>query len=139
MMTLPNWMRSALYATAAMNIVGATMFLPPAGALRELAGMPNVDHPLYMLTTAMFVLLFGIGYLWTVLANRGDHVFITLAATGKLTFFALVLWLWTDGALPARAVLFGTGDLIFGVMFAKWLYDIQGVVPVGAPGVRVRA
>jgi hypothetical protein len=36
-MTLPAWMRKALFATAAMNLLAAPGFLRGAAAVRELA------------------------------------------------------------------------------------------------------
>ena len=70
---LPAWMRRALYATAAMNVVGAIGFLPPAHALRALAGLPEADHPLYLATVSMFVLLFGLAYLSLAVSGRPDR------------------------------------------------------------------
>jgi hypothetical protein len=45
-----------------------------------------------------------------------------VAATGKLSFFALLVWFSATGALPLRAALAGAGDLVFGVMFLVWLF-----------------
>ena len=129
MTTLPTWMRRALFATAGMNIVGAALFAPPARALRALAGFPQGEHPLYLATVSMFVLLFGLGYLWAAAAGRADRLFITLAAVGKLSFFALLVWFWAFGALPVRAPLVGTGDLVFGILFVVWLYGTRAEVP----------
>src|SRR2546425_4289003 len=82
-------MRGALFATAGMNIGGAALFAPPARALRAIAGFPPGEHPLYLATVTMFVLLFGLGYLWAAAAGRAERLFITIAAVGKLSFFAL--------------------------------------------------
>ena len=129
MTTLPTWMRRALFATAGMNIGGAALFAPPARALRAVAGFPPGEHPLYLATVTMFVLLFGLGYLWTAAAGRADRLFITVAAVGKLSFFALLVWFWAVGALSARAPLVGTGDLVFGILFVVWLYGTRAGVP----------
>jgi len=127
--TLPTWMRRALFATAGMNVVGAALFAPPARALRVVAGLPQGEHPLYLATVSMFVLLFGLGYLWAAAAGRADRLFVTLAAVGKLSFFALLAWFWAVGALSARAPLVGTGDLVFGILFVVWLYGTRAGVP----------
>src|SRR5947209_3093049 len=63
-------MRGALFATAGMNIGGAALFAPPARALRAVAGFPPGEHPLYLATVTMFVLLFGLGYLWAAAPAR---------------------------------------------------------------------
>src|SRR3989442_12481678 len=122
-------MRRALFATAGMNIVGAALFAPPARALRAVAGLPQGEHPLYLATVSMFVLLFGLAYLCAAAAGRADRLFITIAAVGKLSFFALLVWFWAFGALPVRAPLVGTGDLVFGFLFVVWLYGTRAEVP----------
>ena len=121
MIPLPTWMRRALFATAAMNILAATAFVPAAASLRTLAGLPAGGHPLYLLTVGMFVLLFGLAYLWTAVKGRAEPLFIAMAAAGKLSFFALLVGFWAAGELPGRAPLAGTADLIFGVLFSVWL------------------
>jgi hypothetical protein len=121
MIPLPTWMRRALYATAGMNILAAVAFVPAAESLRALAGLPVGSHPLYLATVGMFVGLFGLAYLWTAVAGRADRLFIAIAAAGKLSFFALLVSFWAIGDLPMRAVVAGTGDLIFGAMFLAWL------------------
>ena len=129
MTTLPTWMRGALFATAGMNIVGTALFAPSARVLRAVAGLPEGEHPLYLATVSMFVLLFGLAYLWAAAAGRAERLFITVAAVGKLSFFALLVWFWAVGALPVRAPLVGTGDLIFGILFLAWLYGTRAEVP----------
>ncbi|MEW6737808.1 MAG: hypothetical protein AB1489_41390, partial [Acidobacteriota bacterium] len=128
MITLPTWMRNALFATAAMNIFAAIGFFPSVHTVRAVVGMPEGEHPFYLATVSLFVLLFGLGYLWTAIASRADRFFITLATAGKLSFFMLVVWFWITSSLPLRAVLAGSGDLIFGLLFLKWLYSTQPVV-----------
>jgi len=123
--TLPTWMRRALFATAAMNTLGAALFAPSAHALRAVAGFPEAERPLYLAIVSMFVLLFGVGYLWAAVAGRADRLFIAVAAAGKLSFFALLVSFWAAGALPVRAPLVGTGDLVFGILFLIWLYGPQ--------------
>ncbi|WP_035608454.1 hypothetical protein [Haloferula sp. BvORR071] len=63
-MKLPIWMRGAMLATAAMNLTGAAAFLPFAKSLRQIGGLPEEGHPLYMLTVGAFVFIFGLAYLW---------------------------------------------------------------------------
>lgn len=121
-MTVPTWMRNALYATGVMNLLAAPGFLPAAGALRDLAGLPSpAGHPLYPSMVALFVLLFGIGYLWSAYAGRADPIFIAIAAAGKIGFVAMLVWFWAVGDLPFRAPLFGSPDLLFGAIFLTWL------------------
>ena len=115
-------MRNALYATAVMNAGGACMFLPPAGRLRDLAGLPADGNPFYLALCGMFVGLFGVGYLWCAVRGTADRLFITVAALGKLSFFALTASYCAAGALPVRAPLTAAADLFFAVLFFVWLY-----------------
>ncbi len=121
-MTAPTWLRSAMLATAAMNALASVMFLPSSHALRALAGLPDGAPPVYLATIVMFVLVFGVGYLWVAVTGRADRLFVALAAVGKLSFVTLLVCFWAHGALPLRAPLVGSADLVFALLFAKWLY-----------------
>ena len=118
---LPIWMRNALLATGVMNLSAGMAFLPPAQPLRTLAGMPD-GEPVYLATVALFVMLFGVGYVWVGLARRDERLFLTLAAIGKISFVAIVTSYWLAGRLPFQAVITASGDLVFGAMFAWWLF-----------------
>jgi hypothetical protein len=130
---LPGWMRGALFATAAMNILVAFAFAPPARAVRALAGFPEGEHPVYLTTVGLFVMLFGVGYLWVAVSGRAERFFIALAAAGKLSFVALLAWFWTGGTLPLRALVAGTADLVFVVLFVAWLSGVGATRVHAAP------
>jgi hypothetical protein len=115
-------MRGALYATAAMNVLAAGAFLPAARPVRDLIGLPEYEHPLYATTVAMFILLFGLAYLWTAIEGRSARLFIALAAAGKFSFFAALTCFWWLGSLPMRAPVLGSADLFFSVLFTIWLF-----------------
>ena len=91
MTTVPTWMRRALLATAVMNLLAAAAFLPSAAAVRALAELPENVHPVYLATISMFIVIFGIGYLWIAATGRADRLFLGLAGAGKITFF--LIWL----------------------------------------------
>lgn len=123
-MTLPTWMRRALFATAVMNGLGAIAFAPGANALRALVGMPTeTGHPLYLAMVSMFVLLFAAGYLWAAVAGQADRLFITIAAIGKMTFFAMLVCFWIGGSISGLAVVTGSGDFVFAILFWIWLLN----------------
>jgi hypothetical protein len=119
--TLPTWMRRALFATAAMNLVAAIGFLPGARFARVAAGLPEDAPSVYLLTIGMFVALFGVGYAWTAASGRAERMFITLSAVGKLTFFTLLTAMWATGTLSIRAPIAGAPDLVFALLFFAWL------------------
>jgi hypothetical protein len=115
-------MRTALYATGVMNVAAAATFLPAALPVRTLIGLPEYGHPLYAASVAMFIFLFGLGYLWTARTGHADRVFIAVAAAGKFSFFATLACFWALGSLPLRAPLLGCADLFFSIVFAVWLF-----------------
>jgi hypothetical protein len=118
---LPQWLRTALSTTAAMNIGVAFLFLPPAGSLRALAGFPAEAPSVYLLTVGLFVALFGVAYLGLAVRGSADRLLMGISAAGKLAFFTLLVALWLAGTLPFRAPLIGSADLVFGAMFVAWL------------------
>lgn len=120
-MKIPRWMRVAMLATAVMNIVGAITFLPAADALRAMGGLPAESHPLYLASISVFILVFGVAYLWIGLTGKADPQFVAVAAAGKLSFFGVLMWYGVMGAIPAQAALSGVGDLVFGSLFLFWL------------------
>lgn len=114
-------MRTALYATAVMNLLVAFLFLPPAGAMREMSGFPAEAPPVYLLTVGLFVALFGLGYLGMAVRGTADPLFMAICAAGKLAFFSLLVGLWMADVLPPRAPAIGSADFFFGAAFATWL------------------
>ena len=130
MTPLPPWMRRTLFVTAAMNILAAAAFLPSAARVRAIAGFPEGDHPFYLVTVSMFVLIFGLAYLWAAAAGRAERFFIAAAAAGKLSFFTLLVGFWAAGALPTRAPVAGTADLVFAIVFSIWLFSTPHEQPI---------
>lgn len=117
---MEKWFRIALFATAAMNILGAFSFIPANRVGREQFGFPEA-HPLYLWIIAAWIFAFGLCYLWMAVKQSREWLFIAIGAIGKLSFFGILLILASLGELPFRAVLGGVGDLIFGVLFVLWL------------------
>jgi hypothetical protein len=114
-------MRRTLFATAVMNGVAAFGFLPSARFARVAAGLPEEAPAVYLLNIGMFVLLFGVGYLWTAMTGRAERLFIALSAVGKIAFFSLLATMWATGTLSIRAPIVGAADLVFGLLFLTWL------------------
>lgn len=119
---MEKWFRIALFATAAMNILGAFAFVPANRAGRELFGFPD-SHPLYLWILAVWIFGFGLCYLWMAIKQSRERLFIAIGAIGKLSFFGLLLIHAFLGAIPFQAPLGGLGDLIFGILFVIWLLN----------------
>lgn len=123
MIKLPTWMRVTMLATALLNILGSVAFIPSARALREWGGLPAETHPLYLTTVGAFIFIFGCAYLWVAITGKADQLFVAVGAAGKLVFFGLLVGYSIAGLLPATAALSGAGDLVFGILFLKWLFS----------------
>lgn len=112
-------MKAALWATAAMNVLGALAFVPAFAAVREAFAFPAA-HPLYLFI-GEFIAIFGVAYGWCAAAGRAPRVFIAVSAAGKLAFSTTLILFWLAGELPPLAVSGGAGDLVFGGLFLGWL------------------
>ena len=116
-------MRSALLATAAMNALGA-LRLHATGVRRSATSprLPSGAHPAILsLIIGVFVLLFGVGLLWTGLTGRADPLSYAIAAAGKLACSALLTAFWPAGGFRCEAPLAAVGDLVFRTLFVAWL------------------
>ncbi len=114
-----------MLGTAVMNVLGSLAFLPGAEWLRDLGGLPNDGHPLYRAALGTFIFILGIAYLWIGLRGVADRVFVSVTGAGKLAFFGLLGGYWAAGMLPAKALMAGAGDFIFGTLFVIWLYTTR--------------
>ena len=70
---------------------------------------------------ASFILIFGCAYLWSGATGFAAPQFLVVGAAGKLAFFGLLVWSWTEGAVPGVVPLAGIGDLAFGLAFVAYL------------------
>jgi hypothetical protein len=120
-MTAPSWLRTAMFATALMNFGAAVLFLPPSAPVRALAGFPAAAPAVYLATVALFIALFGAGYLWVAVTGHADPLFVGLSAVGKTGFVTLVLGFALADAVPWRAPLVASADLVFAALFVRWL------------------
>jgi hypothetical protein len=114
-------MRIALLATGVMNIFGAALFAPMFPQLRELNGLPNASHPLYLWIISIWILAFGLCYLWLGYTGRREVLFLVIGAIGKLSFSFLLIIYWLFGELPAMTAVSGLLDLFFALLFLYWV------------------
>ena len=121
-----KWMRRAFLATAAMNLLGALTFLPSLTIIRETFGLPNQAHPLYLWIISIWIFAFGLCYLWLGITGRRERLFVVIAATGKLSFVALLFGYALAGEIPLLTAFSGLGDLFFGIIFVVWLWKTRG-------------
>lgn len=118
---LPSWMRTALWATALLNLLGTITFLPGGHLIRQRMSLPPETHPMYLWIIAEFIFIFGVAYAYCAWTNRAPRVFIGVAAAGKFAFFTTLAGFWLSGDLPVKSVLAGSADLFFSGLFLAWL------------------
>ena len=114
-------MRRILWIAAAFNLGGAVLFAFPASPLGQLVGLPVPVPGIYCAILAFLVALFGASYVWLARQPAIDRPMVALFAVGKAGVFALVAVFWITGGVPGLAVLVASGDLVFAVLFARWL------------------
>jgi hypothetical protein len=93
------------------------------------AETPAVIGPVASLHTQAFwvsVALFGVGYLLVARDPIGNRGILWLAAPGKIYVAALFGWHFWAGDVTAMAALGGFGDLVFALLFLRYLLLTRG-------------
>ena len=107
---------------AAVNALGAYLFFPSAGPLRQFIGLTVEGHPFLFSVLSAFILIFGLAYLAAGLTGRADPMFLLVAAAGKLVFFYLAGVYWVAGAFPVTVPAGASSDFVFALIFLGWLF-----------------
>jgi hypothetical protein len=111
--------RSALWATVALNALGVVVFTPPALGYQS-AWLP-VEVPRYFAAQVGFtILLFGGVYAWLAMQPRINRPLVVVGGMGKLGFFGITLLYAIAGDVPAGMALNATPDLILAAIFLWW-------------------
>jgi hypothetical protein len=112
--------RSLFVTAACFNwVVGLFIFAdyPLAARLLEFSGPPTV----WVHLVAATVVLFGIAYGLVAKEPQRYRPFVGLGAAGKLTFAAIIYYHWLAGDAPMRLALLVTVDVIFALLFLRYL------------------
>lgn len=116
---MEKWFRVALFITGIINLFGGMTFIPANRLGREMFKFPEAPAP-YLWFIAVWILAFGVLYLWLAFRERSEWMFIVIAAVGKLSFFGAFFFCWLAGEIQFITVVGSAGDLIFGGIFAFW-------------------
>ncbi|HEY0863926.1 MAG TPA: hypothetical protein VGD97_07475 [Lacunisphaera sp.] len=112
--------RRILLLSAAINALGALLFVPSLPQIRGIIGLPEADA-FYLWLVASWILLFGLAYLAMALSGRKERGVLAVGAGAKATFAFLVLGYVLSGRWPAQASLLAGIDLVLAVIYARWL------------------
>ena len=105
---------------AAFNVlVGLPMLVawPTAVALLGV----TTPRSVYTDLVGAIVAMFGWVY-WRIAEDPvGCRSYVLLGIVGKLTFVAVIYANWALGRAPAALAVLVTADLVFAILFARWL------------------
>lgn len=118
--TLRPGQKNILFLSAAINAIGALLFVPPLPQIRGMFGLPEADA-FYLWLVASWILLFGLGYLAMALTGRMERGVLAVGAGAKTTFGLLVMGYVLSGVWPAQASLLAGTDLVLAIIYVRWL------------------
>lgn len=111
--------RSALWATVALNALGVAVFLPPS--LGMASPLLPISVPRYFAAQVCFTIaLFAGVYAWLALQATINRALVVVGGLGKLGFFALTCAYAVAGDIPQRMAWNATPDLCFAAIFLWW-------------------
>lgn len=111
--------RTALWFSVALNLLGVAIFLPAAmGRYSSLLPIPG--PPFYTAQVALVIGLFCGVYAWLARQRVINRELLLVGALGKLGFFASTVIYWAVGDLPASVVPQSSPDLILACVFLWW-------------------
>jgi hypothetical protein len=109
--------RVALWASVALNLFGAWLFLTPAvGGSSSM--LPLDPPPFYAAQIGMVILIFAGAYAWLASRRPIDRPLLTVGAAGKIGFFTVSAAFWAAGDLTFEQAAQATPDLVLGSIFA---------------------
>ncbi len=112
-------LRSALWASVALNALGVVVFaLPALGFASPL--LPVAVPPFFAAQIGYTIALFGGVYAWLALQPQFNRALVVVGGLGKLGFFALTVAYGIAGAVPLGMVLNALPDLAFAAIFLWW-------------------
>lgn len=112
---------------AIYNFIAAAGFLllPDFGSMMFLkkGALENFYAHMFYNFTWAFVFIFGIGYYIVGLDVDKNHGIVLIGIIGKLFFYVYFLYLFTISRSTLFSVAGVTGDLLFSVAFAYFLFQ----------------
>ncbi len=118
-MTRDRVIRTALWATVALNALGVFVFAPLA--LGHLSPLMPIAVPRYFAAQiGVTIALFGGVYAWLAMQREINRPLVVVGGLGKLGFYTLTLVYALAGDLPMSMALNATPDLVFASLFLWW-------------------
>ncbi|MEP6832843.1 MAG: hypothetical protein ABJB74_05585 [Gemmatimonas sp.] len=118
-MTRNAVIRTALWASVALNLLGVAIFLPAAMG-RESSMLPMPGPPFYIAQVVLVIGLFCGVYACLARQPVINRQLLIVGALGKLGFFASAVIYWAVGDVPAAIVPKSSPDLVLALIFLWW-------------------
>jgi hypothetical protein len=122
MQTRERVIRTALWSTVVLNIIGAAV-LAPLAIGRASPLWPVDTPPFYAALLCYLIALFGGVYVWLALQPQINRPMLVLSALGKAGFALLIVVYALAGQLPERMIANSLPDLLFAGVFLWWAWS----------------
>jgi hypothetical protein len=113
--------RTLFFVAAAFNWLVALSLVVPNDIAWKIFGMPAPEQKLFLHLFALMAAVFGVAYFWIGRDPAGKRPLILLSVIGKLSVFAVILAHYLAGSVPLSVVGPGLGDLVFAVLFIRFM------------------
>jgi hypothetical protein len=109
-------LRSALWASVAINTLGVVVFAPLAVG-RPSPLLPVPLSPFLAGQVGFVIALFGGVYFWLARQPRIHRPLLVVGGLGKLGFFSLAVAYAIAGVVPIQVAVSALPDLVLGALF----------------------
>jgi hypothetical protein len=117
----------ALFTVAALfNFTVAASLSFPSSPMWKLVGMIPPQDTFFLHGFLLMVAAFGCAYFWISREPENKEALIVVAIGGKLAVFALVTAHALAGSVSALMLAPAIGDLVFAVLFLRYLRGERG-------------
>jgi hypothetical protein len=90
--------------------------------------MKPLNYPAIMQLAMSLVFVFGIGYYWVSKDLSKNHDIVKLGIIAKIIVFLIFSYHYLIGNMPLLIALCGVVDLIFAILFLKFLMIMKRVL-----------
>jgi hypothetical protein len=123
---MESYYKKLFFIGALWNFGAAFIFYFLHGPLFSFLGMQPVGDAMFVQLFSMAVLLFGVGYYWVSRDLNRNHGILKLGIAGKVIVFTILTYhLLFHGCIHWLLALAGVVDLIFAVLFIKFLMAFE--------------
>jgi hypothetical protein len=112
-----EWVGPLFVVAGIYDFVLGLVYLLAYKPIYERLGIALPNHPGYVQLNAIFIVIFGLGFLLVARSPERNRDIIKLGVLLKLAYSGLVLTYYFLGNMPAMWVLWAVADLLFLLAF----------------------